>query len=164
MDLPCPDMDLTAPIIPNEGLGGIPLRAAIIDIQNIFSGLGVLTAGHFNLHSPFDARYYLGKGEIVVCVDVRNGKIFMLSACEGYKAGLWGKIFIGMKVSDALKLEPQLFYDEAEEVILCKDCPGLSIDISEIDPPVELVPELTITAINVYADEIWTSPGQKGRW
>jgi hypothetical protein len=164
MALRYPDMDVNAPIIPNQGLGGMSLRTKIIDIQDIFLGLGITEAGHFNLKFPFDARYYLGKGEIVVCVDVRNGKIFMLSACEGYKGVLWEKIFVGMKVKDALALEPRLYYDEAEELILCKDCPGLSIDISEIDPPVELVPELPITAINVYADEIWTSPGQKGRW
>ena len=88
----------------------------------------------------------------------------MLSACNGYRGSLFGKIFVGMKVKDALEAEPRLYYDEAEEMILCMGCEGLSLDISEIDPPIDIVSEMTISAINVYAVETRTLQGQGGEW
>jgi hypothetical protein len=44
-------------------------------------------------------------------------------------------------------------YDEAEEQILCRGYQGLPLDIPEIDPPPATVPDLMISAINVYAEE-----------
>jgi len=157
-------ISLDAPIIPDEGLGGLTVRTRIRDIQDGFTGLSITKEGSFNLVSPFDARYHLQKGEVTVSVDVRNGKVFMLSAGNGYRGLLFGKIFVGMKVEDAINAEPKLYYDEAEEMILCEGCEGLSLDIPEIDPPVELVPEMTFSAINVFAQETRTLKGQQGEW
>jgi hypothetical protein len=161
---PYPAIKLDVPILPNQGLAGLKLRTKLIDIQDLFIGLGITKAGSFNLVAPFDARYHLGNGEVTVAVDVRNGKIFMLSACRGYSGALFGQIFVGMKVSDAIAIEPRLYYDEAEGMILCKGVQGVSIEIPKIDPPPELVPEMTISAINVYAEETFTLEGQSGRW
>src|SRR5262252_1854549 len=93
---------LDAPISPNNGLGGLTIRTRIKDLQDLFIGLGITKEGSFDLVSPFDARYHLQKGEVTVSVDVRNGKVFMLSACNGYMGSLFGKIFVGMKVEDAI--------------------------------------------------------------
>lgn len=164
MDLPYPKIDVTAPITPNEGLGGLLLRTRIVDVQDRFLVLGTTKSGTFKLSAPFDARYVLGKGEVTVAVDIRNGKIFMLSAGDGYKGSLWGKIFVGMVVKDAMEIEPKLYYDEAEGMILCKGRPGISIDVSKTDPPPEIVPEMIITYINVYAEETRTLQGQDGNW
>jgi hypothetical protein len=158
------DINLDAPIVPNSGLGGLKLRLRAIDIQDLLMGLGSTREGSFRLASPFDARYYLGKGEVAVAVDARNGKVFMLSASGGYRGSLFEHIFVGMKVSDAMALEPHLYYDEAEEMILCRGVPGLSIDIPDIDPRPESVPEMVISAINVFAEETRTLGGQEGRW
>lgn len=158
------DVDLDAPIIPNSSLGGLKLRMRVIDIQDTLIALGSTREGSVELGSPFDARYHFGEGEVTVAVDVRNGKVFMLCASLGYRGLLFGKIFVGMKVRDAMALEPHLYYDEAEEVILCKRVPGLSIDIPEIDPLPESVPEMTISAINVFAEETRSLEGQEGRW
>lgn len=164
MELSYPELELDAPILPNEGLGGWRLRAKLSEMQHSLSGLGITKAGSFKLVSPFDARYFLGMGEVAIAVDIRNGKIFMLSAGKGYKGALFRNVFVGMKVKDALVLEPRLYYDEAEEMLLCKGCLGVSIDISEIDPPLESVPETTITAINVFAEETRSLQGQEGKW
>lgn len=158
------DLRLDAEIIPNHGLGNLTLRAHISELEELLVGLGVFEEGSYSLVSPFEARYRLGRGEIEVAVDVRNGKIFKLIAYEGYRGKLFGKITAGMLVGDAMTLEPKLYYDEVEEAVLCRGVPGLTIDVPEIDPPAELVPGMRIKAIAVYAEEINTLQGNWGRW
>ena len=158
------DLRLDAEIVPNQGLGNLTLRSHISDLEDLLVGLGVYEEGSFRLASPFEARYRLGRGEIEVAVDVRNGKIFKLIAYEGYRGKLFGKIAAGMLVGDAMRLEPKLYYDEAEEAVLCRGVSGLTIDVPEIDPPAELVPGMPIKAIAVYAEEINTLQGNSGRW
>lgn len=150
-------IDIYEKIIPNESLGGLKLRTKLKDIQNLIKG-------KFQLTKPFEARYLLGNNEIEVTVDVRNGKIYQLTANFGYKGKLFNKIAVGMKVSKAMKYESNLFYDEGEEAIFCKEVSGLIINISEIDPPPDIVENLNISSISVYAKEIDTLMGQNGDW
>jgi hypothetical protein len=157
------ELNLDAEIIPNQSLGGLTLRTKLIDIQNIVHPWAQ-SKGSYHLSRPFEALYRPGNGEIEIGVDVRNGKVFRLTAREGYRGNLFGKVTVGMKVSEAMQLEPRLFYDEADWLIRCKGADGLSIDISEIDPPPELVPGLVISAISVYALESMTLQGQNGDW
>ena len=156
-------LDRNAEILPNEGLGGLKLRMNVSELERI-EGFALLKPDAYQLVSLFEARYRLGGGEIEAAVDVRNGKVFKLSAGFGYLGKLFGKIFVGMPMKEAFKLEPNLFYDEVEEVVRCKEVSGLAIDIPEIDPPVELVPHLSIYTISVFADEILTLSGQAGNW
>lgn len=158
------ELQLEADISPNQELGGLNLRSSIKDLEHLLVGLGVWQEGSFELISPFEARYRLMEGAIEIAVDVRNGKVFKLTACAGYKGKLFGKITVGMSVRQAMALEPSLYYDEAEELILCKGIKGLSIDVPEVDPPPDKVPGMLIHAISVYAEEIMTGPGQKGDW
>lgn len=164
MSLPTLNLELDAPITPGKGLGGLVLGTKISDMQHLLHGLGITRPGNFKLVAPFDARYFLASGEIVIAVDVRNGKIFMLSACNGYTGTLFEKITVGMKVKDAMCLVPDLYYDEVEEMIMCKGLSGVSIDISASDPSPDLVPNLFISAINVYVEETRTLQGQNGNW
>lgn len=150
-------IDIYEKIIPNESIGGLKLRTKLKDIQNLIKG-------KFQLTKPFEARYLLGNDEIEVTVDVRNGKIYQLTANSGYKGKLFDKIEVGMKVSKAMEYEPNLFYDEVEEAIFCKGVNGLIINLYEIDPPPEIVKNLTISSISVYAEEIDTIMGQNGNW
>jgi hypothetical protein len=158
-----PSVQIDAPIVPNEGLGGLKLRSKIADIQDLLMGLGLYKSGSFELVAPFEARYRLGNGEVEVGVDVRNGKIFKLIAGPGYQ-GQMGGIAVGMRMGDAMKQEPCLRYDEAEESVLLAGCPGVVLDVSEIDPLPESVPALPISAISVYAVEALQGGGQRGDW
>ena len=158
------ELQLDAEIIPNQGLGNLTLRSHVSELKQMLVGIGVYDEGSFRLVSPFEARYRLGEGQVEVAVDVRNGKIFKLIAYAGYRGKLFKMITVGMRVSEAMKLESKLYYDEAEEAILCEGVPGLTIDVPEIDPPVELVPEMHIEAISVYAEEINTLRGMSGTW
>lgn len=160
------ELDITANIVPDHSLGGLSLRLRLMDIQELISGRGFTKKGSFDLVSPFTALYRLGPAneEIGISVDVRNGKIFKLTAYQGYQGKLFGLIEVGMRIKDAIKLEPKLFYDEAEEHIRCEGVEGLAIDVPEIDPPPELVNEMIISAISVYAKGITTLEGQSGNW
>jgi hypothetical protein len=157
-------LKLDADIKPNEGLGGIRLRVSLGDIQDLIPSWEPAGQQSYKLVSRFEARYSLMDGAIEVAVDVRNGKIFKLIAGKGYGGTLLGKIKVGMKVSEAISLESRLFYDEGEELITCRGVEGVSLDIPEIDPPPELVPNMEISAISVFAEEAFTSDGQKGNW
>jgi hypothetical protein len=158
------ELRLDAEIVPNQSLGGLALRTKVLDVQELFSGLGITSRGSFTLVRPFEARYRFAEGEIEAAVDVRNGKVFKLTARSGYKGSVFGTITVGMSVAEAMSLEPRLYYDEAEELIFCRGVEGLSIDVPEIDSLPELVPGMTISAISVYAEEIGTSQGQNGEW
>lgn len=153
-----------APIIPNHSLGGFTLRNPIRDYQEHFTTLAVAGEMVYKLPRLFEARYQLAHGAIAVACDVRNGKIFRVSAYEGYQGLLFDKIALGMSVREAIALVPELYYDEAEETILCKGCEGVALDVQEIDPPPELVKDLTLHAINVFAPEIMNRRGQDGVW
>lgn len=158
------DLSIDAEITPNQGLGGLSLRSSIRELDSLISGLGVWMEGSYKLVSPFEARYRFGKGEIEAAVDVRNGKIFKLTAYAGYEGKLFNEIKVGMRVRQAMQLEPRLFYSEAEEKILCAGIQGLAVDVPDIDPLPELVEEMVIYAISVYAEEIMSAQGMKGDW
>ena len=159
-----PELSLVAPIIPNEGLGGLRLRTEIRQIQDLIMKQSLMKGDMYRLVGPFVAEYKLGEGEIRVGVDVRNGRIYQLTAREGYKGRLFSDIFVGMPVSEALRSQPGLFYDEAEGSIRYKGVEGLAIDLPEDDLPPALVPQMHIHSISVYAVEIATLAGQGGDW
>lgn len=157
-------ISLASAILPNESLGGLKVRTPLADIQDLFLGLGLYKKGECRLVAPFEARYRLGEGEIEVSVDIRNGKIFKLTAGPGYQGLLCGKIGVGMEAGEAMQREPSLRYDEAEEAIVYDGCPGVLLDVPEVDPHPEAVPAMTISAISVYAAEAFTPAGQRGDW
>ncbi len=157
-------VSLASAIIPNEGLGGLKVRAHLADLQDLVMGLGLYQKGECRLAAPFEARYRLGDGEIEMSVDVRNGKVFKLTAGLGYQGLLCGTVGVGMAAGEAMRREPGLRYDEAEEAIVLDGCPGVLLDVPEVDPLPETVPALTISAISVYAAEAFSPAGQKGDW
>ncbi|HEX8218696.1 MAG TPA: hypothetical protein VF914_05725 [Chloroflexia bacterium] len=159
-----PELSLVAPIIPNEGLGGLRLRTEIRQIQDLILKQSLTRRDMYRLAGPFVAEYKLGEGEIQVSVDVRDGRIYQLTAGEGYKGGLFSNIFVGMAVTEAMRIQPGLFYDEAESLIRYKGVGGLAIDLPEDDLPPALVPQMHIHSISVYAVEIETFAGQDGDW
>jgi hypothetical protein len=153
-----------APIVPDWGLGGLTLRTRMLDVQDLFYGLGLYSKGSYRLVTPFEARYRLEEHRIEIAIDVRNGKIFKLMAIEGYSGLLFGGVAVGMLVREATDLVPDLYYSEADEGILCRGVAGLFIDISETDPPPELVPSLSITSISVEVRELETGAAERGEW
>ncbi len=157
-----PMISLAASIGQNKGLRGLTLRARLAGVQVLFLGLDLYEKGECRLFAPFEACYRLGDGEIEVAVDVRNGKVFRLIAGPGYQGLLCGKIGVGMSAGESMRREPSLRYDESEEAIVYDDCPGVLLDLPEVDPLPEAVPALAISAISVYAPEAFSPASQRG--
>ena len=155
---------LDAPIVPDEGLGGLHLRMEIRAYQDHLVDLGLIHEGSFELASPIEALYRIGRGEVEIAVDVRNGRIFKLIAGSGYRGTLFGRVRVGMTAREAMCREPRLDFDEAEGGLICRDVDGLHIGLGDPDPPAKLVPDLTIETICVFAKEIVTLQGQEGDW
>lgn len=157
-------IDANAPILPSAELGGVIVGSPLRDYNDLLLPLAHTGKIGFSLRSMFEASYRLASGTVEIVVDVRNGKVFRITAHSGYHGKLFGAIHVGMPVAAAMEIEPALYYDEAEELIFCRDVPGVSLDVSEIDPPPERVKELEIIAISVFAPVIETSAGQRGDW
>lgn len=97
------ELQLDAPIIPSYSLGGFLLKTPICELTDILVGLGLWMEGCYELVSLFEARYRLGKDEVELAVDVRNGKLFKLTAYSGYRGRLFEKIAIAMRVQEAVE-------------------------------------------------------------
>ncbi len=72
------------PILPNRGLGGVNLRTPIAQLQDMITAAYVAHVPKNDWYGcayPFETRYRLGA--VGIAVDVRNGKVFKLSALEG---------------------------------------------------------------------------------
>ena len=164
-------LKIDEPIIPNFGLGGLRIRTPLIEIQKSVSEGSIFGAVRYEMASVFEARYYVADGAVAIGVDIRNGKVFRLSAMAGYTGLLFGKVAVGMRVADAFALVPGLYHNEADGVIYCRDpdregadIPGLAIDVGEDDPIPRLVPSMNIHAISVFIAELFSEEGLTGTW
>ncbi len=157
-------MQIDEPIIPNQSLGGFELRTRLIDIQNQIAVLGGTMIGNYNLATPFGACYLVGDKLMEIGVDVRNGKIYNITAHLGYRGRLLDKISIGMKVKEVSDLLLSIYYDDRTDTLQSNEYPGLAMNVGETDPPLHLLPDMKITSISVYANEITTYDGSKGLW
>jgi hypothetical protein len=163
-DIPAAIVDLGAPIIPGESLAGLRLRTPIGRLERTLQRFQLADDLKLKLQPVFEASYRVAGGAVGIAVDVRNGKIFRITARAGYKGCLFDQIRVRMRVREAFRLEPRLYYSEAEELILCRDVPGLSLDVSAVDPLPAAVPDLTIAAINVLIPELDSLQAQNGNW
>jgi hypothetical protein len=157
-----------APIIPAQSLGGVMLGSSIKNAQNLIARLQAqyISSGNKNfvLTTPYEARYEFKAESIVIWVDVRNGKIYQLTGITGYQGMLFGSIYVGMKVEDAITINPSLYYDENLGFVSCRGSKGLAINLPELDPLPELVPKMIIESISVYVEEAFTPKGNAGMW
>lgn len=158
-------------IIPDMSLGGVRLRLNIDEIENNLRLMSVedYNSERLNLSPPVidpncTSDYFVEDLPIRISVDNRNKKIFRITAYEGYKGKLFGEIFVGMIVENAFKAYPDLYYNEAEEVILCKGVNGISIALPIEDPLPNELPPLQIYAISVFASETYSRKGIDGTW
>lgn len=158
-------IDLDAPIVPGEGLGGLRVRIPIAHLHEILTDRLIAAGGNrdwLSMTHLAEATYQLGP--IAVAVDVRSGKVFKLTALSGYRGRLFGHLAVDMPVARAMELEPRLYYDEAEEMLLVKGCDGVSLDVPALDPDPRDVPAYRISAISVVAPEALIGGDLDGRW
>jgi hypothetical protein len=158
--------DVRADIIPGQSIGGVSLRTPLLEFHDDLMDYSVrrLDSPFYELVSIYEARYKVADGAIMICADVRNGKIFKVCALEGYRGKLSGRLGVGMRVSDAMAREPRLYYNESEEVLLIDGVDGVSLDVPVVDPFPEEVPGMCISAISVEIPELLTLAVQRGTW
>jgi hypothetical protein len=155
----------TAPIVPGESLGGIALRQHI-------TALDEMIMKNYWMHPAEYDWYFMSHiheltyriGNISICIDVRNGKVFKLIAHEGYKGKLFGKIAVGMSIEDAMTACPDLHYDEDDWIVRSRQHEGIVIDAEEIDPDPATVGTLPIRGIAVFVPEAFSGTGLRGAW
>lgn len=142
-------VDLNAPIIPWEGMGGIKLYSHINELYNAIQQ---------SKQEPSLIGKFLLKYEIEDSVDlwfnVVNGKLFKITALKNYTGKLMENICIGMPIDEVLKIEPSFEYDDFEEVY----CSPKGIYI-ETDPV-----KHTVLWISVYINEIDNEDFESGNW
>jgi hypothetical protein len=153
------------PIVPDVGLGGYQARARLVDIQTDFRDLAVHNSGLYELVDAFEARYIIGRGEVTVSVDARNGKVIKVIAGLGYRGALFGRIRVGLKVFEARKIDPRLYLDYTWNGFAFHGVDGVFIDVDDPDPDDSFAWNMPIKSITVYAKEAFeTAEGRMGLW
>jgi hypothetical protein len=151
-------------IIPGQELGGVAVGTPFVRLANTLTEARVKNSVEYSMSTLFEASYYMRDFNVEIVVDVRNGKISRLTAREGYVGTLSNGVGVGTQVREAIRMEPRFYYDEAEELILCRGVPGIALELAAIDPYPDAVLEMPVHAISVYAAEIETVAGQQGMW
>ena len=132
-------INLNAPIVPWEGMGGVKLHSHIKDLFDLIEQAEEPPV----LLGKFLIRYEI-KDSIDLWFNIVNGKLFKITALKNYTGSLFGKIKIGMHIDEVLKLEPSFIYDDFEEVYCSPK--GIFIETDPVDH--------TVLWISVYIKEI----------
>lgn len=104
-------LDITAPIIPFEGLGGIKLYSTKEELRDILSLDGVESKIFYNAWIEYDIQ-----NSVELLFHLKNDKLFKLRTLDDYKGKLFGKIGVGTTELEMLEIEPSFVYNDFEEV------------------------------------------------
>ena len=104
-------VDVNAPIIPYTSMGGIRLYAKLADFTTLFT-----EADTFYTLLPANWARYEIDDSIMLFFDLANGKLFKITTQEGYKGKLPNGIGVGDTIAEMLAVDPELKFDEFEEV------------------------------------------------
>lgn len=157
-----PHIRVSAPIVPNQSLGGLTLRSHVTDLQELLEDTYITNEGTdswYRLTRLVEARFAIPPIELAI--DIRTGMLFRLTAMEGYERG-FGAIRIGMRVEEAMTLEAGLYYEDVDEVLVLRGVEGISFDLDQEDLKLDEVRSASISAISVFAAEAVRASGT--RW
>lgn len=161
-------IDVKAPIVPSKELGGLKLRTHIKDYYELvksFSWLDKKTLKDCSasLFSPFHVGYEM-KDTLILVFHILNGKLLKICALKSYKGTLLGKIKVGMPIEKALKIEPNLFYDEDDEFYRIKDTKGVTLETDAYNKYIEVITIHVNELEDLRSDfQKWTE-FEKGNW
>ena len=105
-------IDIKAPIVPWEGMGGIKLYSTIKELRNILEDRDKVTAVVY--HNMWVK--YTVEDVMELFFHLANGKLFKIVTLSGYKGKLFDKISVRTLESELLELEPSFIYEDFEEV------------------------------------------------
>ncbi len=148
--------DTNAPIIPAKQLGNFTIgdilpthitQALIPDAEN---------------DKTYSKWYRVADGSIRLLVDGRNGKIGQLVALDGYTGALFDEIRVGMRVDDAMKRVPSLYYKQ--NALYCRGIDGLILELSDADIAITEITTATISTITIFHPHTFTPHWLQGDW
>ena len=141
-------IDINAPIVPFEGMGGIKLYAKLEDLNDILSQEGVIMK---KMH-PW-IRFQI-RDAMYLFFHKKNGKLFKMTTLDGYKGKLWDKISTDTVEKTLLSLDDSFVWDDWEEVwqspkgVIIEGYDGTGL----------------CTWISVYVKEMLEPDFEKGKW
>lgn len=143
------DIDISAPIIPGESIGGVPLYAHIRDYRDLVSSFKYYDETGKDISRSFFGTFDIGyeyRDVLTLVFSIINGKLLKIIAWKGYQGLLFGKIKVGMNIEEAMKLDLRIHYDEDHEYYYVKGENGIVLETEVLTK--------NIFAITVYVKEI----------
>ena len=103
-------IDINAPIVPFEGMGGIKLCSTEGQIKPLLKG-------HTIKIEKYSGRIRYQIDNLLYLVFLKkNGKLFKITTLDGYKGKLWDKIGTDTVEKNLLSLDDLFVWDDWEEV------------------------------------------------
>lgn len=102
-------LDINAPIIPFEGLGGIKLYSTREELKEILNMADTKSQVYDNW-----IEYHI-QDKIALTFNLNNNKLLRISTLSAYKGKLFGRIYVGMQEEEIPKVEPSFRYNDFEE-------------------------------------------------
>jgi len=119
------NIDINAPIIPYEGMGGIKLYSTIKDLDLSISEEGVKAEIWHNRWGVYEI-----EKKVILFYHLYNGKLFKITTLEDYKGKLFSSIDIDTTEEEFLKIEPSFMYEDFEEIFVSPN--GIFIETDPI--------------------------------
>lgn len=104
-------LDISAPIVPFEGFGGIKLYSTRNELRELLEGEGVETEIINNAWIRYDIQ-----NSVELFFHQKNNKLFRITTLDNYRGKLFEKIGVGTTEKELLKIEPSFVYDDFEEI------------------------------------------------
>ena len=143
-------VDINAPIIPWDGMGGIKLYSTIKELREILENdEDVSVVVYHNIWAK-----YTIKGIMELFFHLGNGKLFKIVTLEGYKGKLFDKIGVKTLEHQLLEIEPSFIYDDFEEVFESEKGVFLQTNPATTEA----------TWITVYVKELFDSDFEEANW
>lgn len=141
-------ININAPIMPGEGLGGLQLNTHILQLKELiksFSWLDhkTLVDKSIDTLSTFYVSYEC-RNTLKIVFDILTGNLQRIIALQNYKGSFLNELYIGKEINSIQKLD--IIYDEDEELYYVDGFDGITFEAD--------VTNHYITCITVYSLEI----------
>ncbi|QKG83149.1 hypothetical protein GXN76_00845 [Kroppenstedtia pulmonis] len=123
-------LDFNAPILPGVSCGGLCIGKSLSDYMSLVSSFEIKMFDDQKKYAELQSLHvvYTFKDTISFEIHIPDHKLTKICTFKNYKGKLFDKIYLGMDLDEAMKKEPNLFYDEDEELFFIKGVKGVSIE------------------------------------
>lgn len=142
-------LDISAPIVPFEGIGGIKLYSTRTELRELLEGEAVEAEIINNDWIRYDIQ-----NSVELFFHLKNNKLFRITTLDDYRGKLFEKIGVGTTEEELLKVEPSFGYDDFEEVWESEKGVFIEMD-SETN---------TVRWISVYIRELDDNDFENANW